>query len=423
MRTLIGPMLALLGGTGLMLMGTGLLNTLLALRGVHEGFSSLQLGALTSCYFTGFLLGSSFCSSLLHRAGYIRTFAFAGALLLVSILSSALWVNPWFWAVMRVLTGLALVTLYTVIESWLNGVTEQENRGQIFGTYMMVSLCALALAQFFMVAAPVDSANLFIISALLVGLSLMPVTITRLPQPEVLEVSKVRIGLIRERAPLALIAVVFAGLAMGAFWGMLPVYSVAMGMGGYQIAGFMASAILGGAIIQIPLGRYSDSQDRRWVLLGVTIGACAGAFLLWIFGLWFSSHWVAMAFAAFLYGGFVFSIYPLAIAHLVDHVDATELISVSSGMLVLHGVGSALGPLIAGLFMNLFGEGSLPLYFSIVLACLLALIVKGLIARPKLLTEDEQSGSFVPMVRTTVSAMELHPDAEPFDEPIDPQLK
>ena len=51
------------------------------------------------------------------------------------------------WLCLRVLYGLGLVTLYMVIESWLNAQAPNEKRGQVFAVYMAVNLGALALAQ------------------------------------------------------------------------------------------------------------------------------------------------------------------------------------------------------------------------------------------------------------------------------------
>ena len=72
-----------------------------------------------------------------------------GSLLLAAIaaLLHLLLIDPWVWLLLRVLYGLALVTLYMVIESWLNAQAPNEKRGQVFAVYMAVNLGALALAQ------------------------------------------------------------------------------------------------------------------------------------------------------------------------------------------------------------------------------------------------------------------------------------
>ncbi len=109
--------ISLLQGVALLLLGTGLLNTLITVRGLAEGFSESLLGLMMSGYFAGYLLGSWLTAPLIRRIGHIRTFAFCGALACIIALLHAMVVNPWAWLLLRVLLGVALVTLYMVIES------------------------------------------------------------------------------------------------------------------------------------------------------------------------------------------------------------------------------------------------------------------------------------------------------------------
>lgn len=84
MKSLIAPISSLLGGVALLLLGHGLLNTLLTLRGVAEGYSTGMIGLLMSGYFAGFLIGTWLAPSLIRRIGHIRTFAFYAALAAVA---------------------------------------------------------------------------------------------------------------------------------------------------------------------------------------------------------------------------------------------------------------------------------------------------------------------------------------------------
>ena len=66
---------ALLVGVALLLMGSGLLGTLLAVRGGLEGFGDQTLGLIMSGYFVGFFLGTYLAPGLIQRIGHIRAFA------------------------------------------------------------------------------------------------------------------------------------------------------------------------------------------------------------------------------------------------------------------------------------------------------------------------------------------------------------
>ena len=317
MKSALAPIAALLTGVAILLVGTGTLNTLVILRGSFEGFAGLQIGALTSCYFLGFLAGTFISPGLTQRAGYIRTFAFCGALLGISILASALWINFWFWCAMRFVTGIALVTQYGLIESWLNGQTPTEKRGSVFGVYMVVNLVALALAQQAFNFVSVETGTLFLFSALMINLALLPVTMTRLPQPASDTRSPPAVGRAFILAPLAIFTAGLSGLAMGAYWGLMPLYAIDT-IGENRVGLFMSVAILGGAFFQIPIGRLSDRYDRRRILLAVTCSAFGIALLMLIAGYFFLEDWWLLLILGFLYSGFIFCLYPLGLAHLVD---------------------------------------------------------------------------------------------------------
>lgn len=405
MLPLILPVGALLAGVALLLLGSGLLNTLLALRGGLEGYSDSLLGLIMSGYFVGFFIGTFVALPLIQRIGHIRTFAFCAALASCSTLLHSLLIDPWSWMGLRVLTGTALVILYTVIESWLNSQTPPAQRGRVFAVYMVVTLLALALAQQLLRFGTPATFALFAVATILTTLSLIPVIWTRLPQPEVGRVARMGLRELYRRAPVAVAAGFLSGLAMGAFWGMGALYARRIGMDDNGVAMFMSCAIIGGALFQFPIGRYSDSHDRRRVLLVIALAAAVLAVALALV----ATHIATTLLVVALYGGLVFALYPVAVAHLVDHLEPGSLLAGGSGLLLLHGVGAALGPALAGQLMDLFGSGALPLYFAAVLLALAGYTAHGLRERPAPEPADHPA-QFVPMVRTTPTVLAMLPD-------------
>ena len=78
-RGTAAPLSALLTGVALLLLGTGLLNTLLSVRAVQNGLDSTLLGLVMSAYFVGFILGTFLSPVMIRRVGHIRTFACCAA--------------------------------------------------------------------------------------------------------------------------------------------------------------------------------------------------------------------------------------------------------------------------------------------------------------------------------------------------------
>jgi MFS family permease len=338
--------------------------------------------------------------------GHIRAFAFFAAGIAGIALLHGLLVSPITWVALRVLAGAAIVSLYTLIESWLNDQTPQALRGRIFALYMVVNQVSLALAQQILGFDSADSLALFAVSALFVCVAVMPVSATRLTQPAAHRAASFSLLRILRVAPVATISALLTGMAMGAFWSMGPVYASRAGYGEDWVALFMSAGILGGAVLQWPLGVLSDRGDRRKALAIAASLAALSALPLLMAELGDTAAIVAIA----LFGGFAFAIYPMAVAHLVDHLSADNVVAGSSAVLLLHGIGAAIGPLAVGLSMAWLGPSALAVHF-IVTHALLALIAWVAAGRhPEVLAEHAH---FVPMMRTSATVLEIMPTSEP----------
>ena len=116
-----------------------------------------------------------------------------------------------------------------------------------------------------------------------------------------------------------------------------------------------------------------------------------------------------------------FAIYPIAVAQQIDQLHRDEILSGSSSLLLVNGLGSVGGPLLAGLLMQQFGPQALPLYFAGTLGLLAAYTLYRLRHVSDLVSEP--AGHFMPMLRTSHTVLELMPDAPPTDEQDNPDLK
>jgi MFS family permease len=391
----------LLLSTVFLLMGVGLLHSHIALEGRTLGFSVAMIGVLTSAYYSGFLVGTYTVPRLTHRIGHIRTFAFCTALVTLVVLVQALDPAYGVWLVLRVLQGLLLVGLYAIIESWLNVSADPAHRSSVFAIYMMVNLGASAAAQQ-LLRIQGDGFVLFCVVAILFCAASLPVVTSRQPQPHIRSVPRVRIGHLFRLAPTALVSALLSGLALGAFWGLLPVYAAARGLAPAGIGTYVSVGIAGGVVLQWPLGRFSDRIDRRLALSLISAVAALAALTNLLLS---NPGGVAAMVVIFAFGGMSLTLYPIAVAHLVDYVHRDELLTASSTVLLVNGIGSALGPLLAGSLMSLLGPKLLFVWFAILDGTLAAYAFHRFVHRKREVTPDD---NFVPMVNTGASSLELH---------------
>lgn len=406
------PIAALLAGVSILLVGSGLLATLLAVRGTEAGWSDALLGLVLSGYFAGFFLGTFLAPPLIRRIGHIRAFAFCVGIFAMAALLHALTGHAVAWLLLRVLAGVALVGVFTVIESWLADQSGVRNRGQVFAAYMIVTLLALALAQQLLRLDGGEPMRLFVFVGALACLALLPVTWTRLSQPTVRAMPRLRMRTLWRTVPTAVAGAVFSGLASGAFWAMGPVFASRSGFSDAHIASFMSLGILGGALLQWPLGRLSDRHDRRYMLAGVCLVAAALALV----GLMPAPAATTSLWLVFAYGGLAFAVYPIAFAHLMDHLEPGTLLQGSSTFLLLHGIGAAVAPVLAGLTMGWLGPGGFWAWLAVVQASLAVFVVSRVVARRR---PVEFLARFLPMLRTTPAALAMVPEAGKAEPPED----
>ena len=138
---------ALLLGIGLIMLGNGLQGSLLGIRASIEGFNLTITGLIMAGYYIGVIGGSNVVPKIVGRVGHIRTFGALAAIASASVLVHAVFIDPWVWWTMRVVTGFSYAGLFVVAESWLNDASENETRGKLLSFYMLISLGSMASGQ------------------------------------------------------------------------------------------------------------------------------------------------------------------------------------------------------------------------------------------------------------------------------------
>lgn len=337
----LASLAALLSSVGILLLGGGMLGTLLSVRLGLEGVPAGVVGLVMACYSVGFVLGTLCCDRIIQKVGHIRVFAALAAVAACATLGHGLFVDPWFWAALRVVFGFAIAGLYMVAESWLNDRTPREVRGRVLGVYVVVTSAALGAGQFALALGDVAGPQLFSIAAMLLAAALIPVALARVPSPELAVTGRVGLRRLYAISPLATITALGAGVTNGAFFALGPVFAVATGFSAGEVGTFMGAAILGGLVLQYAIGRLSDRFDRRRVIMSTALAVAAASVALAV--LREQPLWVVIALVV-LWGGTNFTLYALGLAMAHDFMAPEERVPASATLLLIHGIGMIIGP-------------------------------------------------------------------------------
>jgi MFS family permease len=405
--TLLAPVSALMLGVALLLVGNGLLGTLLPLRASIEAFSTLSIGVMGSTYFVGFVLGCVLGPRLVHRAGHIRTFTAVVAIASAMALVHLLVLEPVMWWVARAAVGFCFACIYLVVESWLNERATNSTRGVILSIYNMVNLLALTAGQFLLTLYDPSSFPLFVLVSMIFSLGAVPVALTRAPTPAPLSTVRLRPLRLYKLSPVGFGGCFAVGLVNAAFWTLAPLFAAAGGRDASAIAEFMGVTIVAGVLAQWPFGLLSDHMDRRYVL-GVECGLAALAGVALATANYYA--WPAgLLVSAALFGAFSFPMYSLCVAHANDVMEREEFVEASSGLLLANGLGSVLAPILASLAMSRLGPSGLFLYTAVIHAALVVFVLHRMRRRAILPGGQEP---FVPLTEATPTVVTLDPRSD-----------
>lgn len=350
------PVSALLLGSGLLLFAGGVHSLILPVRGAIEGFSASALGLLGTGWALGYVVGCLVAPRLVGAVGHIRTFGVMCALAAVSVLLQALIVETWAWIPVRAVSGFCFAGAAMIVESWLNDRAQPNTRGTIFGIYTMVNLAAATAGQMAISLGDASGFVFFAIAAIVYCLALVPTGLSTSPTPAPLTSVRLDLGALWRNSPVAVVAVFLVGMSNASFGTLAAVYADGVGLALTAVALFASIPVLAGAVAQIPIGFASDRMDRRKVLVGTAVVALAVdvAFVFLV-----PEGRMLNLVLAGAFGAAIFAMYPIIVAHANDHAPPGTSIQVSGGLLMVFGLGSIIGPLVAGFAMTELGPRGL----------------------------------------------------------------
>ncbi len=393
---------ALLLAIAYLALGNGLFSTLLSVRSSLQFGSTETTGAIMSSYFLGLVIGVFWCREVIRKVGHIRAFAAFAALLSILPLCHAFLVNPWAWAVLRVIAGLCLSGVFMVAESWINERATNKIRGQVLSIYMITFYLALGSGQFLINLDDTQKVSLFVLVSVLFSVAIIPISLTQSEAPAPVPKVSFGVGDLFRLSPLAVVGGAAAGMTNSAFYGMGPVFAKDAGLPLSGVSIFMGVTIFGGLLLQWPLGKLSDHFDRRHIIMVLTVIIAVTSLGMVLF---LSSDPLAVYFLTALFGGAAFALHPVCTAHANDFLDREQRVNASGGLMVVYGCAAACGPLVASAVMGLVGTIGLYYFFAAIQVMLFGFALYRASSRKTILRVLRRPLVFVPRMTTVMAHM------------------
>jgi MFS family permease len=392
--------------TALIMVGAGVMASLLPLRFSAMGLSPGVIGLIATAEALGFLVGCLHAHRIIAPVGLERAYgAFAG-MKAVAILSLYFAESVPVLAVLRFIIGLNAAGLAIIVESWLNALVPNEQRGRVLTIYVLVYGLFYGAGQLIGQNMNVSGPEFLIIGGISTTLALVPMVGIDVRAPALPHKIKLEILKALRTSPASVLACLLNGLILTGFFTVGPLFGVQIGFDQQHVVLLMACVSLGGLFLQWPIGYVSDKVDRLYALIGLGVGVVAIAAAMMTVDRRTPFALIGILFAIF--GGLAESLYAVGVAHANDRADKAEYVALSSTLLFVWALGAAIGPTTGTYAIQLISPGA---FFGYVVALTLAFTLFALwrLYRRKLDRVVEEREEFLAYPQTSPQIYEWLP--------------
>ncbi len=356
-------------------LAVGVQSDLIGVRASLEHFPAWTIGPVLAGNYIGYSTAPFFGRQIIARYGHGAAIAVASVIAGLAVIALGVLVSPLAWVLLRVVIGFGLSLGYIGYESWINDHVENDIRGRVFSTYTLVQLVAMTGAQSLYAAIDPTTIWLFAISGALLAAGAVPVFLSMAhahdkPPPEHLPLAD-----LFRASPLGAIATIVGGISWTIIVAFGPIYALKTGLSQAQTGIFMGAAMVGGLLLQFPLGWVSDHAGRRATIALMSAGAVVAS----LFGLWAERHGALAQYATMLaIGGLNFTLYAISVSATNDAIAPQNRVAAAAGLVLLFGLGSIAGPLIGGWAFAHFGAH---IYFGLIAASMAVSLAAAAVTR------------------------------------------
>ena len=395
----------------------GFQGNLLGVRSVIEEFNFLATGTIMTGYFVGYFAGANLIPKIVRKVGHIRVFAAFASMASLSILIHAVLVNPLVWTVGRFVTGFSLVSIFIVMESWLNDRANNRTRGQLLSIYMFITLIGISMGTLLLNFSSPEKYEPFILISLLLSFALIPILLTKRKAPKFKKLGYIDIKGLYKTSPFATVSMFCTGIIHSALFTLGAVYAATMNFTLFEISLLLFLITISGGVFQWPIGYYSDKSDRRIIIIFCSLLSALFCFLaILASGTSLENMYLATSVGVdkimffiyvALYAGMAIPLFTLNLAYVNDYIPKEKFVAAGGGMQIIFGMGAMTGPLLCSLIMNKFGTSG---FFVHLLFFHLIIGAFGLYRITRRSYEDNPESTFTPLPRNiTPLGIELDP--------------
>lgn len=379
LKSIVSPLTAFFFGTILTCCAYGLLSSTLAVRLAQNNADTFAAGIILALYYLGYIFASLTAYQIINRVGHIRAFSTYISIFSAIVLTHFFSQDLIYWGALRFLEGYCIGSAFMCLESWLNARATNTNRGMVMSFYMISSYLGASLGQLMLTIPDKSGVIIYLVVSMLLSIALVPISLTALPTPAITTHQTMSLLRLYKKSPTGVVGCLISGIFVGAFYVLGAIYAHQMGLNLKQTSLFMFFGVLGGMLIQLPIGRLSDKMDRRMMML--FIGGFLFLVVPWVH-FFINDGTAQLIVGALLMGCGTFVLYPISVSHVNDLIDDSERVEASGLLILLQSVGMIFGPILISFFMQKLGPISFVGAYAIAAGFFVLFVLRHFIAKP-----------------------------------------
>ncbi|MFG1478644.1 MFS transporter [Xanthobacter sp. V4C-4] len=319
----------------------------------QHGLSEALIGANAAMHAVGVLVTAMLLPRIVASVGARRVILGSVVLSALTLLAFPYMPAIWLWFPLRLLLGMAAEALFVTSETWINALSTENTRARAMAAYTAALSVGLALGPFILSLVGTAGVLPYLIGAIACLAAAVFVASPRVPAPHFDEPTVGSPVHYLRLAPLALTATALNAAIETAGLSFLALYAIGLGWGEQDATRLMSVMMVGAIVLQLPIGWLGDTVDRRRLVIALAAVSAAGA-AVWPLAL---GHEVATYALLFVWGGAFVGIYTIMITIVGARFKGGDLVGIYAVGGLFWGLGALVGPLGAGISMQLHAHG------------------------------------------------------------------
>ena len=328
--------------------------TVLVIIQKYAGYSEFTIGVVASFGPLGLIFSGFFTTKLLKKYGFYKIIFIATSIQGFCIAIMLEFLNPinlafWFF-ILGMMGGLTWMTM----DTWVNVVSNNSNRGKSIGIYNSSVTTGLAMGPLIVGLFGISDRGPLIICLLLIFLKIgvlisIKKYVNQVSIPD--QSTKMKFSIIFI-SPFIFLAIFFAGIEDSAFLSLFPAFMINDFFSEKQIGIYIFVGGIFGVLCQPFVGALSDHFNKRLLVFALLL-----AHVSWLILLKFSNSNEILIIIALMISGFAStSLYTVTLAYLGERINVSDIAFATSLFIIIYEIGEYIGPIIVGFNMNFFGN-------------------------------------------------------------------